>query len=271
MSRALKQSAFAAAFTLIACAAQATPLPGLTNQDFTQYTGAAPKNCFSCVNPVGWTGGSGLIYIDAPGTATSSTGGIGVYGPFSNPPTGGNFVEADGNPTFESGFNYTVHGLTVGQTYTLSFYQAGGQQAGFANGQPTTERWIVALGTAGLSVSTSGGPVDPIYGPTGKYSDADPNADIEQSQLMTTPSGGVTPWQFVSVNLKADATTDVLSFLAWGDNGSTVNLPPMVFLSGVDSPNVLPEPGSVALVGLAMLGLVAASRKVKRASPGAAA
>ena len=75
----------------------------------------------------------------------------------------------------------------------------------------------------------------------------------------------------MTVTLKADASTDLLSFLAWGDNGSTVNLPPMVFLSGVDSPNVLPEPGSVALVGLALLGLVAVSRKAKRASPGATA
>ncbi len=271
MSKILTKAAFGAALSLIACATQATPLPGLTNQTFTMYTGSAPKNCFSCVNPVGWTGGSGLIYIDAPGTATSTTGGIGVYGPFSDPPTGGNFVEADGNPTFESGFNYAVSGLTVGQTYTLSFYQAGGQQQGFASGLTTTERWIVALGTAGLSVSTSGGPVDPIYGPTGKYFDTDASADIVATQVMSTPSGGVTPWQFVSVTLKADATSDVLSFLAWGDNGSTINLPPMVFLSGVDTPNVLPEPGSVALVGLAMLGLVAASRKVKRTKSDATA
>ena len=275
MSKTLTKVASAAALSLIACATQATPLPGLTNQDFTQYTGSAPKNCFSCVNPVGWTGGSGLIYIDAPGTATSNANGtIPVYGPFSDPPTGGNFVQADGNPTYESGFNYTVSGLTVGQTYTLSFYQAGGQQQGFASGLTTKEQWIIALGTAGLNVSTTGGPIDPIYGQTGTYSDSDPNADVVASQVMSTPSGGVTPWQFVSVTLTADATTDLLSFLAWGDNGSTVNLPPMVFLSGVDTPDVLntvPEPGSVALVGLAMLGLVAASRKLKRTKAGATA
>jgi PEP-CTERM motif len=274
MSRTLTKVASAAALALIACATQATPLPGLQNQDFTLYNGSAPKNTFTNVNPVGWTGGNGLIFIDAPGTATSSNGGIGVYGPFSDPPTGGNFVEADGNPTFDSGFNYTVSGLTIGQTYTLSFYQAGGQQQGFASGLVTKEQWIVALGTQGLNVSTTGGPNDPLYGPTGSYSDNDPNADIVATQAMTTPSGGVTPWQFVSVTLTADATTDLLSFLAWGDNGSTVNLPPMVFLSGVDTPDVLntvPEPGSVALVGLAMLGLVAASRKLKRTKAGATA
>jgi len=275
MSKTLTKVAAAAALSLIACATQATPLPGLTNQDFTQYTGSAPKNSFAAVDPVGWTGGNGLIYIDAPGTATSNVNGtIPVYGPFADPPTGGNYVQADGNPTYESGFNYSVSGLTVGQTYTLSFYQAGGQQQGFASGLTTKEQWIIALGTAGLNVSTTGGPIDPIYGQTGTYSDSDPNADIVASQVMSTPSGGVTPWQFVSVTLTADATTDLLSFLAWGDNGSTVNLPPMVFLSGVDTPDVLntvPEPGSVALVGLAMLGLVAASRKLKRTKAGAAA
>ena len=69
---------------------------------------------------------------------------------------------------------------------------------------------------------------------------------------MTTPPGGLTDWQYVTVNLTADATTDLLSFLAWGDNGNTVNLPPMVFLTGVNSPAGLqrPEPGSVVLLGI---------------------
>jgi hypothetical protein len=228
-------------------------LPNVSNLDFVNYTGAAPKNSFTAVNPVGWTGGTGLIYIDAPGTAESGNGGIPVYGPFpTNSPAGGNFVQADGNPEYESGFNQQITGLTAGQTYTLSFYQAGGQQQGFASGLPTTEQWILSLGTAGLTVSTSGGPVDPVYGPTGSYFSSDPNASIVASQVMTTPSGGVTPWQYVSVTLKADAPTQLLSFLAWGDNGSTVNLPPMVFLSGVNSANVTPEPASFALLGVTL-------------------
>jgi hypothetical protein len=228
-------------------------LPNVSNLNFVNYTGAAPKNSFSAVNPVGWTGGSGLIYIDAPGTATSGSGGIPVYGPFPNgSPVGGNFVEADGNPVYESGFNQAITGLTPGTTYTLSFYQAGGQDVGFANGQATTEQWIVSLGTTGLSVSTSGGPVDPVYGPTGRYYSTDPNASIAVSQVMTTPSGGVTPWEYVSVSLTADSSTDLLSFLAWGDNGSTVNLPPMVFLSGVNSQS--PEPGTLRFLLASAIG-----------------
>lgn len=241
-------------------ALQADPfLPNVSNLNFVNYTGSAPPNSFSAVDPVGWTGGSGLIYIDSPGSATVGNGNIQIYGPFpAGSPVGGNFVQADGNPTFESGFNQTITGLTPGETYTLSFYQAAGQETGFASGLATTERWIVSLGTSGLTVSGSGGPVDPVYGPTGSYSSADPNASIAVSQLMTTPSAGATPWEYVSVNLTADATTDLLSFLAWGDNGSTVNLPPMVFLSGVNSQDVLtgtPEPSSLLLLGLPLAGL----------------
>lgn len=249
----------------LSLSAQADPLlPGVKNLNFTSYTGAAPKNYFTSVNPVGWTGGTGLIFIDAPGTADNGSY-LSVYPPFpTNSPVGGNFVEADGNPTFESGFNQTITGLTPGQTYTLTFYQGAGQQQGFGSGLPTTERWIVSLGTAGLSLA-GGGPTDPTYGPTDIYYSTDPNASIASTQLMTTPSGGVTPWQFVSVNLTADSTTDLLSFLAWGDNGSTINLPPIVFLSGVNSPNVtIPEPRSLLLSGLALLMTLALGIVIRR-------
>lgn len=109
---------------------QAAFLPNVANLNFIDYTGAAPKNSFTAVNPVGWTGGTGLIYVDAPGTATSPSGGIPVYGPFADPPIAGNFVQADGNPTYESGFQQEITGLTPGTTYTLSFYQAGGSRPG---------------------------------------------------------------------------------------------------------------------------------------------
>ncbi len=268
---------FAFGFSLFTHPAQAVDLPGLTNLNFVNYTGNAPKDYFTSVNPTGWSGGTGLIFITAPGTSSSSATTacgptyLSTYGCPSTLaiPGGYNEVEADGNPSFESGFNYLVTGLTVGQTYTLSFYQAGSQQLGFANGQNTTEQWIVSLGTSGMSFCNGCGAADPYYGGhDSTYSNADPNASVVATPLMTTPSGGMTDWQYVTVSLTADATTDLLSFLAWGDNGNTINLPPMVFLTGVNSPPglVTPEPGSVLLFGsvLVSLGVIISRRRAAK-------
>jgi hypothetical protein len=83
---------------------------------------------------------------------------------------------------------------------------------------------------------------------------------------MSTPSQSMTDWNYVTVDLTADATTDLLSFLAWGDGGSTANLPPMVFLAGVNSPAGLttPEPGSVVLLVTVLFGLGLGERVRRR-------
>ena len=79
---------------------------------------------------------------------------------------------------------------------------------------------------------------------------------------MTVPYQGTVGWEYVSVNLTADATTELLSFLAWGDNGSTVNLPPIAFLSGVDSPNgLVPEPSTWAMMIMGFVGLAFVGRR----------
>jgi hypothetical protein len=259
------------ALALASGGAQAFPsLPNLLNLNFLQYNGAPPKNSFNAVDPVGWTGGNGLIFIDAPGTDPSSpTTACGptylsTYGCPSTLaiPGGYNEVEADGNPEFASGFNYTVTGLTPGDTYSLTFYQAASQQRGFTG--DTTEQWIISLGTAGLTACLGCGSFDTdFHSNRSTYSSTDPNVSIALTPLMHTPSGGMTDWNFVSVNLTADAPTDLLSFLAWGNDGTTANLPPMVFLAGVNSQpglngggSSVPEPGTLLLVGAgALLGI----------------
>ena len=253
------------------------PLPNLLNLNFEDYYGNSPKGSFTSVDPVGWTGGSGLIFIDSQDFANSAAGP--VYLTTYGNPTGsvtGNYVEADGNPTFESGFNYLVTGLTPGQTYSLSFYQGASSQTGFGwnpvtgTYSGTTNQWIVSLGTEGMNICNNCGGYDPVFGQTSTYYNNDPNASIAASPLMTVPYKGTVGWQYVTVNLTADASSDLLSFLAWGDNGSTVNLPPIAFLSGVDSPPGLgaaPEPSTWAMMGLGFvgLGLVARNRRSKRA------
>jgi len=163
--RALLCGVSAAAIAGFTYSAEANPaLPNLENLNFLAYTGSAPKSEFTSNDPVGWTGGSGLIFIATPGTAADPSAACGstylsTYGcPSTLAIKGGyNEVEADGNPMFESGFNYKITGLTTGTTYSLSFYQAAGQQRGFSG--VTTEQWIVGLGKSGFSVCEAcGGP-----------------------------------------------------------------------------------------------------------------
>ena len=165
MKRTLLLGASAVSLALVIDQAQAaTPLP-VTNLTFTQFnngnfaTQNPQKGLFSFVDPTDWSGGTNLISIDAPGTATlfneSNGNSYGVYAPFADPPVPGNFVQADANPTFETAFTQVIHGLTPGQEYSLTFLQAAGQQQGFTG--DTTEEWKVFLAAAGGSFSVNCG------------------------------------------------------------------------------------------------------------------
>jgi hypothetical protein len=247
--KALGLSVFALSLAVYGGQAAATVLP-VDNLTFTEFNPGnfPPKTLFTNADPVGWTGGTGLISIDAPGTATEA-GGPGnaypVYGPFADPPPGGNFIQADGNPTFETSFNQVLTGLTAGTDYSLSFWQAAGQQQGFSGA--TTEQWKVFLGTGSFSVNCGTSPC--TVSTTGDMTEDD-------TAIMNTPSQGVSPWELVSMNFIATASSETLSFLAWGDNGNTTNLPPTVFLAGVNSPALpTPEPSTWAMMIIGFLGL----------------
>jgi len=200
----------------------------VTNGSFENTT-ATDKAYFQNVVP-GWSGGSNLTFIDFPGTADDPNKYLTVYGPFpTTSPDGGNFVEADGDPPYAAAIYQTLSGLTVGQNYTVSFYQAAGQQLGFTG--PTTEQWAVSLG-----------------------------GDTQYTSLFSLPQGGVGPWQKVTMTFTASATSEVLSFLAVGTPGGA---PPISFLDGV-SVLAAPEPATWAMMifGFGAVGM--ASRRKAR-------
>ena len=71
---------------------------------------------------------------------------------------------------------------------------------------------------------------------------------------MNTPSQSAFPWELVNMSFVATQASETLSFLAWGDNGNETNLPPTVFLAGVNTP-ATPEPATWAMMLLGFVGL----------------
>jgi hypothetical protein len=196
----------------------------VTNGGFENYTGTPPKDFTSNSLPVDWSTG-GYVYLDAPGTADTAPG-IAVYGPFpATSPALGNFIEADGSSGLNYPINQTINGLTVGQNYSVSFYQAAGQEQGALGA--TTEQWQVSLGS-----------------------------QTQFSPLMSIPQGGIWPWTPQSLTFTASSSSEVLSFLAIGSGG----VPPIVFLDGVDMETTVPEP-SAAIV---LLGAGAGATLLRR-------
>lgn len=207
----------------------------VTNGGFELYTGTAPKDLFTNVLPTDWSGGL-FDYIDAPGTADNLSYPLPVYPGFpATSPQGGNFVQSDSTPNFALPITQTISGLTTGQSYTLSFYQAAGQ--GLGNIGATTDQWEVSLGS-----------------------------DTQTSALMSIPQGGTFPWEVQTMTLTADNTSDLLSFVAIGSGG----VPPQIFLDGVDLESNVPEPSALLLLG-GVGAVIAIGRVGRRVLAGRAA
>lgn len=248
-----------AAFCLLTTAAFANLV---TNGNFSAYTPLASYNGFeidgasgTCTAVTGWTSGNcttgsgsfGYNFLFTPTTNnTGTSGNPGAYSPqYSNylslfdssnggagtntwngqgPTPSSNFIALDG--AYEVGaLTQLITGLTIGQTYVLSFQWASAQQT--AHSGSTTEAFTVTLGSQSLSTAV--------------------NSNV---------SGGFTGWQTQTMTYTATATSETLSFLAVGTPSGT---PPFSLLANVDLE--VPEPAAFSILAMGLLGLVMARRR----------
>ena len=145
-------------------------------------------------------------------------------------PDGGNYVFSDANyAPYTSAIYQTINGLTVGDTYQLSFYQALAQlDENITPPGAVSAYWQVSFGT-----------------------------DVQDSQTMTANgiSQTISNWNQQDLTFTAASSSEVLSFLAVG-----TGLPPLAALDGVTLIAV-PEPESYTLL---LFGLLAVAMSVQK-------
>jgi len=222
--------------TALALGSTAQASQFVVNGDFTQLSnGVGQVNNNTTVT--GWTdsaNGYNFIFSQADQASPGQYGGVTLWdqanggtstwnGLAAGP---GNFAALDG--AFQNAaLTQTITGLTVGNTYDLSFAYAFSQQNGFDG--DTIQNLTVSLGAIS---STS-----PDY---------------------NLPSHNFSGWGGFNALITATSTSEVLSFLAYGNKP----VPPFALVSNVSLTSV-PEPATWAmmLIGLGGLGALARRRR----------
>jgi len=242
--------AFAAMSAALLVAGAASAGPNLVTNGGFESTTSGPGQLAYNTNATDWSiaaPNDSYTFLYAAGTAdvggsNGEYGAVAIWGPGNgvangfpaSSPNGGNFIASD--PAFQnnSPLQQTITGLTAGAEYVVSFDWAGAQQSGFTG--PTTEGWTVGLGAAAT----------------------------QTTPIASIASQGFSGWMTQSFTFKADAASDVLSFLSVG--GPSGGQPPFALLDGV-SLTAVPEPATWAmmLVGFGGLGSAIRSRR-KRAA-----
>jgi hypothetical protein len=203
------------------------------NGGFEGYNGNT--NTFNGGVPPGWTTTAGT-----PDVFTGATNFAGFAWQSSS--TGGAFLHGigwDGNNYVESALQVGLTGLVVGQSYEISFEQSI-SNSNFSQGDGY---WEVIFGAESHSSASM---VMPAAGQV---------ADWVWQTLIFTAASDTQTLEVVAhstTGVRADIGID--SFFL-GDPGTNPNNPT------TPPTNNVPEPGSLPLIGLALLGIAAASRR----------
>lgn len=208
----------------------------------TFVTGWTIQDEFAAYVPAGqtpdqnWIGNGSTAGSSLEGSAGP---GYGVDNGMVGPPGGGASVVLDGTNGFgpAPGYGYgfieqTVAGLVAGQTYTLSFLQAGSTELGVTGDQ--TMNFMVTLG----------------------------DQTVGSSPSMDVPGQGFVPWNSYSTTFTWDGVGNVLQIAAAGTGDPAFVLLADVSLTGGGA-GAVPEPSTWAMVigGFAGLGFLARARR----------
>lgn len=213
----------------------------------------------------GWsTTQDGIGCVAFPGTYANGVCGPGRFagsgfqagGPGLSP-DGGNFVLIDGDRSIpvSTTLYQTLNGLIVGKEYDVFFYQAAAQFLDKSG--DTTEQWDVSLGGNPLNLTTDGNIIGGVHILSAlMLNPNDPN----------NPNDGFHPWRPQTIRFKVvgandgDVVSQVLGFFSVGFPGGQ---PPIVLLDGVKV-TAVPEPETLVLLGIGLLGILAARRQQKK-------
>lgn len=138
-------------------------------------------------------------------------------------PGDGVVLAAAGETDWDGGIRQTISGLTIGDTYTLTFNWAAAQMRGFIGA--TTGKWQVTFGSSTLSTA-----------------------------IANTPSQSFGGWQTAELEFVATAQSQLLTFQAVG---TPAGLQPWLLLNDV---SLVPEPTSLSLLALAAVGALTRRR-----------
>ncbi|HEY4082804.1 MAG TPA: PEP-CTERM sorting domain-containing protein [Burkholderiaceae bacterium] len=221
----------------------------VVNGGFEQGSGsgfyaAYGLNTFNGFAPTGWLAsstyyGNLVVSQTAANPYSNDWGGVGVATDFQlTTPDGGNFVIADTDrteaPAYSGEIAQQINGLAIGQSYTLTFYQASSGKYQAKGASVQTTQWDVTFGDS-----------------------------TQVSPLMTAAYNTSTPWEKVTMSFTATSTSQLLSFFGNGSPGGTPVI--MAAIDGVSLTAAMPVPEpatwGMTLLGVAVIGAFVSTRR----------